>query len=143
MKKWENIKSAAAEQFQQAIARLDPRHGGPSLTVVERPAVEAVLSALLEMSPDAAETARAYAARGWSVGEALLIGFCDRALEVGLRRIDRWDVRAADRLIDLFPEIAPTYAGHAIVAREVDTPDGEDTEWVIEKAQAHRVSMGM
>lgn len=142
--KWERIKERAAAEFTEAIRTLDPRFGGPAIgTSNASDAAAGILEALSRVTPDIAVEARSHAGQGWSVGEAVLVDFCERALAEGLRRIDRWDVRAADRLIELFPAAAPTYVGKAVVAREVDLPSGEDSEWVLERAPASRPSMGM
>lgn len=53
-----------------------------------------------------------------------------RAREAGLQRIDRWDVRAVGRLIQIFPDSVPAnYRGKQLTCYMSDTEDGG---WIVE-----------
>ena len=55
-----------------------------------------------------------------------------KARDEGLKRIDRWDVRQAAKLIELFPDAAPARYRDVELVCHCDTPSGE---WVIEVAE--------
>lgn len=62
-----------------------------------------------------------------------------KAREAGLELIDKWDVRQAGKLIELFPESVPAkYRNQPLVCSMADT---DDCDWIVEVEEAPRRTM--
>lgn len=82
--------------------------------------------------------AKHYADQANAAGDKTLYMIALRAREEGFKVIDNWDVRAAGRLIDMFPDAVPrAMRNKAIQAYQDDT---EEAPWVLEFTSESRVA---